>query len=369
MYEQQPYNPYRNNIAIVKEYFKSPIVLALAIAHILSVIISVVQSIISEDYIKDFLRQLSVYIDRNLVLQNANNDMGNEVLKGIRDALASDSIFTFSIPVFAVLTIVGLMLIYFVSRNDNPDKAPSAGVTMLYVIAVIALVGYIILFVGMMIVAVALFIVYAAFRSDPSQAFTMRLEGYRIQVNDTMILVLAIGFTITAIISGIVVLLYVGSRKRFIGSVKKSMSSIELCNSGAKMFGVLSVILAVSTVIGLISSIANLFMSGYTQEALGKVGINITPIPIGVSVLSIIGQAIAVVIAVLQAKIALGYAKYIDEKRSGFFTPQDNNGGFAPINAGVGTNAQPNPYSYLAQPPTEQPVKDDSFVNPYINRQ
>ena len=135
------------------------------------------------------------------------------------------------------------------------------------------------------------------------------------------------------------------------------------------MFGELSVILAVSTVIGLISSIANLFMSGYTQEALGKVGINITPVPTGISVLSIIGQAIAVVIAVLQAKIALGYAKYIDEKRSGFFTPQDNNGGFAPINAGIGTNAQPNPYSYLAQPPTEQPVKDDSFVNPYINRQ
>ena len=74
-------------------------------------------------------------------------------------------------------------------------------------------------------------------------------------------------------------------------------------------------------------------------------------------------------IAKVAAKIALGYAKYIDEKRSGFFTPQDNNGGFAPINAGVGTNAQPNPYSYLAHPQEEAPVKDDSFVNPYINRQ
>lgn len=369
MYEQQPYNPYRNNIAIIKEYFKSPAVLALAIAHILSVVIGFVYSFVAQDYVREVLQQISVYIDKNLVLKNASNDIGNEILMGIRDALASDSTFTYSIPVFSVLTIVGLMLLYFGSRNENPDKAPSAGVTILYVIAIIALVGYIILFVGMMIVAVALFIVYAAFKSDPSQAFTMRLEGYRIQVNDTMILVLAIAFTIAAVLSGIVVLLYVGSRKRFIGSVKKSMSSVELKNSGAKVFGVFSVILAVFSALSLISGIANIFIGNYSLEALRKSGIYISSMPIGLSVLSIVSQAIAVVIAVLQAKIALGYAKYIDEKRSGFYTPQDNNGGFAPINAGVGTNTQPNPYSYLAQPQEEAPVKDDSFVNPYINRQ
>ena len=39
MYEQ-PYNPYRNNIDIIKNYFKSPMVLVLGILSIVSMILS-----------------------------------------------------------------------------------------------------------------------------------------------------------------------------------------------------------------------------------------------------------------------------------------------------------------------------------------
>ncbi|MBR1533194.1 MAG: zinc-ribbon domain-containing protein [Ruminococcus sp.] len=366
MYEQQPYNPYRNNIAIIKDFFKSPMVLALAITHIVSMIISVVTSILSAAASKDIMRQISVYIDKNLVLQNADSDVGNQLVKGIRDALASDSTTTISIPVFTILTVIGLILLYVGSRNTNPDSAPTAGVTILNVIAILALVGYIILAVGMMIIAVALFIVYATFQAHPSRAFTVRLGADRLQIDATVLLILAIAFTVFAVICSFIMLFYVGSRKRFIGSVKKSLTSVELSNKGAKPFGVFSVIIAVFSIISLIGSIGSLFTGELQNEMLSKIGVTLPKGSIVISILSIVSQAVAVVVAILEAKLALGYAKYIDEKRGGFSTPTDAAGGFAPINAGVGVNSQPTPYSYLAQPKTEQPVKDDSFVNPYI---
>ena len=125
-------------------------------------------------------------------------------------------------------------------------------------------------------------------------------------------------------------------------------------------------IIAVFSIISLIGSIGSLFTGELQNEMLSKIGVTLPKGSIVISILSIVSQAVAVVVAILEAKLALGYAKYIDEKRGGFNTPTDAAGGFAPINAGVGVNSQPMPYSYLAQPKTEQPVKDDSFVNPYI---
>lgn len=365
MYEQQPYNPFRNNIAIIKEYFKSPMILALAIANILSVIFSVVNSIVSASYARDILQQISDFINKNLLLQGADGDVGNEIMRGISDGLSSNSTVTFSFPLFTILTIIALLLLYFGSRNANPDSAPTAGVTILNVLAILTLVGYILLTVVMLILAVALFIVYAAFSSQEIRAFSIRFGGSKLQIDATLILIIAIAFAVVAVICSAILLFYGISRKRYIGSIKKSMTSVELSSAGARPFGVFCVIAAVFSAFSLISSVFSLFAADYSQEALSQIGIMIPKSSVAISVLSIATQAVIVVICVLQARIALGYAKYIEEKRGGFNTPSDATGGFAPFSAGVGVNPQPAPYTYLAKPKTEEPVNDNTFVNPY----
>ena len=84
------------------------------------------------------------------------------------------------------------------------------------------------------------------------------------------------------------------------------------------------------------------------------------------TILSLVGYAIAFVIAILQAKIALGYAKCIDEQKTGYGNAPYAAGGYAPANADAQT--QPYPYSNPVQPQAEEPaVKDDSFINPYLD--
>lgn len=364
MYEQQPYNPFRNNIAIIKDYFKSPMILALAIANILSVTVSMVYSIMSASYAAEILRQIAAFLEKNLVLQDVDGNTGNQAVKQISESLSSSTV-TFSIPIFSVLAIVALLLLYFGSRNTNPDSAPTAGVTILNILAILSLVGCILLTVVLLILAVALFIVYAAFRSESINAFSFKLNGSTIKFDAEVILIVAIAFTVFAVICSFIMLFYAISRKRYIGSIKKSLTSVELSRAGARPFGVFCVITAVFSSLGLISSVFNLFAANYSQEVLGKIGLELPKGTVAMTALSIAIRTVAVVIAVLQAKIALGYAKYIDEKSSGINTPSEAGGGFAPINAGVGVSPQPAPYSYPAAPQAGAPVKDDSFVNPY----
>lgn len=364
MYEQQPYNPFRNNIAIIKDYFKSPVVLALAIANILSVIVSMVYSIVSASYAGEILKQIAAFIEKNLVLQNVDGDTGSKITQQISESLSSNSTAMISIPIFSVLAIVALLLLYFGSRNTDPDSAPTAGVTILNILAILSLIGCVLLTVVLMILAVALFIVYAAFRSESIRSFSFRFNESTVKINADILLIIAIAFTVFAVIFSFIMLFYAISRKRYIGSIKKSLTSVELSRAGAKPFGVFCVITAVFSSLGLISSIGTLFAVDFSREALGKIGLTISGSSVTLSVLSIVIRLIAVVIAVLQAKIALGYAKYIDEKCGGFSAPSDGGDGFIP-HAPIGVNSQPAPYSYPAKPQAEEPAKDNPSVNPY----
>ncbi len=373
MYEQ-PYNPFRNNIAIVKEYFKSPAVLILAIANIVSIIFSFISSFISADYMKDVMQQLSVYVDRNLVLQNANGDFGNEIVKGIRDVLASpDATMTFSLPVFPILTVIGLLLLFAKCRNGNPDSSPSGGVTILNVVAVFGVIGAVMAVIGMMIIVVALYVLYAVFQSNPSRTFSIRLGAERLRIDSVFLLILAIALTVIVVISSFFILFGAINRKRYIGSIKNSISSVELSNKGAKAYGVYCIIMAVFTGFSIISTVSSLF-GNPAEEVYRRIGLHITKDMTIIYVFSLISNIIAIVITILQAKIALGYAKYIDEKKNGYgVLPEEGAPAFAPANVGVGVHTQQNPYTYLAQPKPEAPAapaaRDETFVNPYLDKE
>ena len=349
MYEK-PFNPYRNNIAIIKEYFKSPLVLVLAIAHIVSMVISLIYNLISASATKDFLLQLSEYIDNNLVLGNADNDMGNTIVKSIRDALAQPDAATtvISIPIFTILTVVGLLLLYFSCRKNDLNSAPTAGVTILNILAILSLIGCIMAVAAMLIIAVALFFIYVTFHSQPSRAFSFKIGSTKLEINDTLLLIIAIAFTVVAVICSAVMLFYYISRKRYIGSIKKSLTSVELSRAGAKPYGVFTVIIAALLGMSLLSNIADILLNRPSQEVFNGIGITIIYDNTLLTVFTIVNQAVAFVIAVLQAKLALGYAKYIDEKRSGFNPPADR------PDAIPNARPQATPYSYLAQSKTEE---------------
>lgn len=366
MYEQ-PYNPYRNNIAIIKDYFKSKSVLVLAILSIVSMILSVVNSLFSSTVTKEILLQMSNYIDTQFSFDASSKEAASQLSKALRDISASGSEVMSvlgSVSALSILTVVGLMLIYFKSRSENPDTAPSAGFTILYVVAVFSLVGAIMLTVGMVILAAVMFFLYAEFSRTGDLGTTFTYGGKTYAFTADLFLILAIVLTFLFVIIGFVTLFFTINHVRYLSSVRKSMNSVELSRKGAKPYGVFCVICAVSIGISMISSIPTLFIGNNTT--LRELGIVITTDTTVSSIVSLVATAVSFVIYILQAKLALGYAKYIDDKKYGYNEPAAP---AAYVPAGGATNNTQNPYSYLAQQKQEISMQEATFVNPYLNEE
>lgn len=354
MYEK-PYNPYLRNITIIKDYFKTPAVLALALLHIVSVILNVVDSFVSANYSKEVIAKLTEYFDANILAHNS----GNGFLKAVSDIMHHMTISFGSVSVITVLTIVGLFLLYFKSRSTKPDDTPAVGVTLLFVIAVIGLIFAILVTGVLLIFAVLMFFLFFEFKNKPDLAFELTVSGHTLTVNDTAVLAAAIVFAIMAAMIIFFALFFAINRTRYIASIRSSMNTVELSRKGAKAFGVFSVICAVGAIGGLISSVVQLFTG--SKDILKELGIVITSNTTAPTIIGIITSVVTIVIYILQAKIALGYARYIDEKKFGYNEPAAQ----APY-APIGTNGQQNPYSYLAQ---QKPTEDADFVNPYLDTQ
>ena len=145
------------------------------------------------------------------------------------------------------------------------------------------------------------------------------------------------------------------------------MTTVELSRSGAKTFGVLCVISAVFSGLGLLSSFASLFSS--SNELYTRLGIEISSDKILPMVFSVLTQAVALAILIFRAKLALGYAKYIDSKKYGYDEPVNPEGPapYVPYGVGVGSSSQQNPYTYLTQQNEDSPTVDVSDVNPYMD--
>lgn len=355
MYERQ-HNPYQRNITIVKDYFKSPAVLALALLHIVSMIISVVSSFVTADLSKEVISKLADYFDANFLSANSSNDF----LNTLSEAMHQVTISYGSVSAITVLTVVGLFLLYFKSRSEKLDDVPSAGVTLLYVLAIIALIFAILITIILIAGAVLLFFLYFEFKNKPDLAFDVKIAGSTMTFNDSAVLIAAIAFTIIA--AGIIffALFYAISRTRYLSSIRSSMNSVELSRKGAKPFGSFCVLCAVGAGGGLISSVVQLFTTN-SKDALNELGIVINSDITVSSVIGIIASAVTVAIYILQAKIALGYARYIDDKKYGYDDPSDP----APY-VPIGTSGQQNPYSYLAHQQNAANEDDSDFVNPYL---
>ena len=365
MYEQ-PYNPFLHNLNIVKDYFKSKSVLALAILNIVSVVISVITSVASTGLVRDIMSSVATFFEKNAVVINGRTEEMDRVVKALRDASASPATMSVSgsVSAFTVLTIIALFIIYTKSNSTKSTDSPAAGVTLMYVIAIISLVGSVFAVLGMLIAAAVMFVLYAQFKNQSISSAVFSVGNYSITVNDTLILALAIVFVILFVIVAAVTLFYTINRMRYIGSIRQSMNSVELSRKGAKPYGVFCILIAVSSAVNILSSISSLI---FGKTALKELGLELTGDYTGLMIVTIAANIVSLAVVILQAKLALGYANYIDEKKYGYNEPAAP-AAYAPINAGVGTTStQQNPYSYLAQPKTEAPA--EAFTNPYLDTQ
>lgn len=323
MYEQ-PFNPYAANLAVIKGYFKQTKVLIIGILYIVSAIISIITSVITVSRTGQYIN------DAFSILKSFGLDPGvneNEI-RQIIDAASASSV-TSTLPSIIVsagvilLTAAAFIIMYVKSRSDAPESGPKAGVTILYVLAVISLVFTIIGLVGTILLVILFMYLAGTISSIGSDSIDIG-NGYQLNIDGAAISVIVIVLGIFLLLVMIYSLIVAVSQKRYYGSIKASLNTVELQNKGAKAYGVLCIINAVFVGLSVFSSVYALM--SFTSAGLTSL------IPTGI--LSIVSTVVSFLILIFNAMIALGYKKYIDEMKYGYNgAPYGGQGGYNPAPA------------------------------------
>lgn len=326
-------NPYQQNIDIVKNYFKKPLVLAVAIVAALSVIASTIFSFYVNNSVTSLLNALSdVMTDADFYFQPTGYNVSS-----IFSSLVSLAI--------SALPVTAFFLIYFKSKNPDPTSNPSAGFTILWVLSIIGLVG---LSIG------ALFCVLGVL------ALTFLLF---LNTNSTSDIEFGVGLLIFVLIFVLVfmgvALFYQISQLRFYSSVRKSTQGLALESKGAAPYGVLAIIFGIISGFGVLSvfSIPSI-MQTFSQSAnfSGQEAYIFTSIIDYVSNIATFATIINLLVAVqsiLIGVVAFGYNTYIKNLTSSFPTG--------------GNQFNSNPYDQNQYNPNPYEQVQNDPQNPYNN--
>ena len=375
MYEQ-PFNPFAKNLSIVKDYFRSGGVLALAIIRAVTTVMTVVASAVSAKYIYAFTINV-------LRRYDAPYDVINTVHEQMSSSTASTVASIVPSALIGILIAVAFFIIYFKSRDDSPEASPKSGFGILYVIGVLNVIGAILvsLLLALCIVAVIILAVefskylngaYGAY-NDLSLPFD--IDGYYSMSSGAatvLAVVLAIVFAVTAFI----VLFYYINQLRYYSSLKNSISSVELLSKGARPYGVMNIIFAVISALNLLSLPA-------LYSSIDMLGIDSSSMVI-VGVLLAVLQIASVASMFLEGRIAIGYAKQIDKVKFGYNTHAPAAGPYSPFVAGSSANdyqnaayadqmggyREPSGFNgapYYANPPQTPPAGSANHAQPSGN--
>lgn len=194
-------NPYRQNIEIVKGFFRRPIVLITAILGFLTAAADIAASVLGTDFISNL--QLTV-----------NDDAPTAVFYSY-----------ISLNVGAILLGAVLLAFFIASRSERSDLH---GATMFYkVVAIVELVFSILLIFAALILGFLFFVIgLAATIHIPPAVFFVTL------------------FLIIAAIALIAILVYCIAQLVFAVSIRRSTRSIYLRSGGAVFFGVINLLFA-----------------------------------------------------------------------------------------------------------------------------
>lgn len=308
MYENQNnYNPYAQNIAIVKEYFKKPLVLTIGILYIVSIIFSLILSVTMGSSMGDLYSSMFEY-------SVALGEMTPQDAQVFQTFTNSGFLSTFMIiGMIPSILMIGLyvlafFLMYFKSKNPDPNASPKGGVTILFVMSIISLVGVIFAALALVVYAVIMGILGVVFMTEPSMAS----EGGA--VAGIIFIILALFF----VALGGLVLTYSISNLNFFNSVRKSLTSVKLYNKGAGLFGVFSIIYGGFSIFSAISSIFTGPMLSFMFDMIPKNELEGFPIEMFDSMGSIytvsgLAALVSAAIMILTGVLALGYKKHINK--------------------------------------------------------
>ena len=323
MYEQ-PYNPYATNLAVVKEYFQKPKVLAMGILQILSILVMIVMAIVSSASVSEAISRAP--------------EMDRFISYGGGSAISAATIIPIIIGAIPILvTALGYILLYTGSRSEN--GRPTAGATTLFVMAIITLC-----FTGLGVLSVLILMLLGGSMISIAQSFGGDYYGGSAGVLEGVYIALMIFIALIVLYE----VLYCVHRVRFFNSVRKSATSVELSCKGATGFGVMSVINA--AFIGLVLLIYTFAFFAATAASQYSYELQY----FGSGLIAVFGIALGAVLigfisSILEASIALGYKRHILAYTSTYNTPY----GAAP---GNGYAAAPYvPYQQPVQPNYQQP--------------
>lgn len=298
--DQYPFNPFAQNVAIIKNYFKRPAVLTQAIVYSIAVVASLALSVFMAVAFSDVFA--SLLSDPALFA-----DMPSELapyMQQLQNAQPTLSVNLSSL-ILPALVATACFIIYFKSKNDDPVSNPMPGFTLWYVVAIINLVSVCAASLLLLLFIFLFVVLLVAMGSDPSMAADMPfITGLFVGIMVVFALLIAL------------VLTYGISNVRYIKSVRDSLCSVTLSSKGAGAYGNCNIIYAVVSGFGILMMIGFWALFALIGDIVPELkGVEaLAPIYLicaGVSVIQLVSY-------IVEAVIAKGYKKYIDNITTGY---------------------------------------------------
>lgn len=333
-------SPYQQNIDILKNFFRKPIILAYAIVSAVVSLISFLSVVLTASNNANSLSYFNAYI----------NNGGIKTTYGLTVPASVIGL------IFSVITIVCWIMVYVNSKNSNPAKSPSAPVTVLWVFAIISLVVSCIAAAICLCVMVILLIALAVGQNTYNSYDTYGYYSSSVAIGVAAIIFVLIFLAIALFF----LLFYTITNVMFLSSVRKSLNSIYLKKNGAMAYGVLNIIFAVFSIIFAFFALMFYFvsLSSYSTAYLS-----------GNILSASLSLTLSFVIYLMQGIIAISYANYIKSVLNGTNPIVNAN---VPYSNPVATN--PNAFAQYPQqnyntPVNNNPYNNSAYENPYANPQ
>ena len=316
-------NPYQIGLENVKGFFRKPLILVVAIVYSLFFLSTIATTLMQ-------VMEYSAYYG------SLYNPMSGYIS------------IAFTAIIMGLLCLA-VWLIYLKSRSNKPTASPSAGLTILYVYAIIALV-LVCLLTGILLIAII-----GLLAAGNNSSFLWDVLG---EAGVYYQYVYSVGVPILLLIVCIVMailILYVVSMLRFVGSARRSLRSSAMYKGGSIASGIFFSIAALGTISNLIN-----YFTLYGYSPLFKI-------------LLIVNGILSVAFLVLMAVVSFAYYGYCSKVNYAAMAsaprPDVYSGGYPSVqpNPYGGYAPNSNAYSPYGQPQNQQKQNDQAGASYYGN--
>lgn len=314
MNNQTTFNPFSQNLAIVKSYFKKPLVLILAIIYAVSIGVSLVSGFMMGPVMSDMYQSMFSFTGSYDYMTEADTQIVDMLLS---DGMLSTIILCAMLPslIITALYATAYFIIYFKSKNESPDSTPKAGFTILFVLSILNLIY--VAFAALIILLCVALIVFAA--------VMISQEAYMSSSESTMVTVIFSIIALVFVATIAVMLIYAISNFNYIKNARNSLTSVNLSAKGAGVYGVISLIFGIFT---LLSALPTIVMSPFIDIIAHSMPAEF-PIEVFASMgdiylISGLLSLVSVSAMIIDAIIALGYKKHIKNITNSYHTPENN---------------------------------------------